>query len=133
MTKETIAKAPASRTRRAPTAGRNVLTVRADDKDPNFEYRIVNDTGDRIAEFKERGYEFVSGDVKVGDRRIDAGSSEGSSIRVSVGGGTQGYLMRIRKDWYQEDQAAKQAEVDKTETSLQSGGDYGQVKINQKT
>ena len=44
MTKETIAKAPASRTRRAPTAGRNVLTVRADDKDPNFEYRIVNDT-----------------------------------------------------------------------------------------
>ena len=41
--------------------------------------------------------------------------------------------MRIRKDWYKEDQAAKQAEVDKTETSLQSGGDYGQIKIGNKS
>lgn len=129
MTKETIAKAPASRTRRTPTSGRNVLTVRAEDKDDDFVYRIVNDTGDRIAEFKERGYEVVQGDVKVGDRRVDSGSSEGSAVQVSVGGGTKGYLMRIRKDWYKEDQAAKQAEVDKSESALQSGGDYGQLKI----
>jgi hypothetical protein len=46
----------AERVRRTPINGtRNVLNVKG--KDPDSEYRVVNDIGDRIQEFQEMGYE----------------------------------------------------------------------------
>ncbi len=36
---------------------RNVLTVSG--KDPGFEYRVVNDDGDRVSQFEDMGYEVV--------------------------------------------------------------------------
>ena len=55
--------------RRASINGtRNVLTVSG--KEPGFEYRIVNDDGDRVSQFEEMGYEVVKDSgIKVGDRR----------------------------------------------------------------
>jgi hypothetical protein len=77
-------------------------------KNPGYEYRIVNDTGDRVEQFKAAGYEVVSAkDVTVGDRRVNAASAEGSAATVSVGGGTKGVVMRIKKEWYDEDQQRK--------------------------
>lgn len=130
--KETsVAKSPSGRVRRTPVGQRNVLTV--SDKDPNFEYRIVNDTGDRVEQFKNAGYEIVSAkDVKIGDRRITAASPEGSMAQVSVGGGVKGIVMRIPKEWYEEDQKQKQNAIAELEASTRDDalkGTYGKFDI----
>ncbi len=134
MEKEAIAKAPSGRVRRSPMTRKNVLTVVG--KEPGFEYRIVNDTEDRIAEFVERGYEVVtSNKIQVGDKRVSKATSEGSPVQMSVGGGKKGVVMRIRKDWYDEDQKAKQDYVAETERATQQealNGTYGKVEISRK-
>jgi hypothetical protein len=132
MTKEAIAKSPSGRVRRTPVGVRNVLTVGG--KDPAFEYRIVNDTGDRVEQFRAAGYEVVSAkDVTVGDRRVNAASAEGSAASVSVGAGVKGVVMRINKEWYAEDQARKQADVAQTEAATKAdalNGTYGKLDIS---
>ena len=118
MTRE--AQPRVQRPKRTPINGRNVLTVTG--KDPNYVYRIVNDVGDRIAMFKEAGYELVESDsVKVGDRRVNVASAEGSKAQVSVDKeGTKAFVMRIPKDWYEEDQRAKQATVNELEQTMKN-------------
>lgn len=113
---------------------RNVLTVQG--KDPAFEYRIVNDDGDRIAQFEDMGYEVVKDSgIKVGDRRIANPTKEGSPIQVSVGGGQKAYVMRIRKDWYDEAQKEKAAHVDEIEKGMvrdtKGSADYGKITVGQ--
>jgi hypothetical protein len=96
---------------------RNVLTI--SDKDPNYVYRIVNDTGDRINQFKLAGYEVVEHKAKVGEAEVaDRNTSLGSGARTPVGAGTVGILMRIPRDIYDEDQRAKQREIDAKEKLL---------------
>lgn len=127
------ARSEAKRPKRQSINGsRNVLGVSG--KEAGFEYRIVNDTGDRIAQFEELGWEVVKDtNIKVGDRRVANPTSEGSAVKVSVGGGVQAYVMRMRKDWYDENQAEKQEYVDRTESAMKAdakkGSDFGSVKF----
>jgi hypothetical protein len=127
----TVAKSPSGRVRRTPVGVRNVLTVRG--KDPAYEYRIVNDTGDRVEQFKGAGYDVVmASDVVVGDRRVNKASAEGSVAQVAVGGGDKAVVMRIKKEWYDEDQARKQHFVNETEASTKTEalkGNYGKLDI----
>ncbi len=131
--KELISKAPSGRVKRTPVSGRNRLTVQG--KDPNYHYRIVNDEEGRIARFQEGGYELVPDEaVKVGDKRANQTSSEGTVKQLSVGGGRKAYVMRIRKDWYEEDQKAKQASVDALEATTKKkalDGRYGTLTIGE--
>ena len=119
-------------TRASINGKRNVLTVQG--KDPNYEYRIVNDTGDRVALMQERGYEVVTdSNVKIGDRRVANPTQEGSPVQASVGGGQKAFLMRIKKEWYDEDQQAKAAEVAQTEAVMKKDakeGMYGKLEIS---
>lgn len=132
MDKESIAKAPSGRVTRSPVGQRNILTVKG--KDPNFVYRVVNDVDDRVSQFQEAGYELVSDEaVQVGDKRVNAASSLGSHKRLSVGQGTKAVVMRIKRDWYEEDQAAKLATVADTENATREkalSGTYGDLKIS---
>ena len=133
MTKEAIAKAPAGRVTRTPVGTRNILTVKG--KDPEYEYRIVNDVEDRITQFQEAGYEIVQSDsVDVGDKRAASGTSVGSAKSLSVGQGTKAFVMRIKKEWYDEDQRAKQKQIAATESAIKepslNGSDYGNVKVS---
>ena len=133
MTKEAIAKAPAGRVTRTPVGQRNILTVKG--KDPAFEYRIVNDVEDRITQFQEAGYEIVQSDsVDVGDKRASNGTSIGSAKQLSVGQGTKAFVMKIKKEWYDEDQRAKQRQIAATESAIKepslNGSDYGNVKVS---
>lgn len=118
MTKE-LAQAPVKRERvkRTPVNTRNILSVEG--KEPGYVYRIVNDSGDRINTFKEAGYELVDAkSVRIGDKRVNSVSAEGSNAQVSVGGGQKAFVMRIPKEWYDEDQAAKQARVNELEQTM---------------
>lgn len=134
MTKEAIAKSPSGRVRRTPVGTRNILTVSG--KDPNYVYRVVNDVGDRLQELQDQGYELVeAADVRVGDKRVSQATPEGTKAQVSIGGGLKGYVMRIRKEWYDEDQTAKQARIDKLEQSMKQDaqtGNYGSITIERR-
>lgn len=117
---------------RVPVSGvRDVLTVYG--KDPNYEYRFVNDASNRIARFQRGGWEIVTDDLEVGAPRVGVPESEGSAVKVSVGGGTQAYLMRIKKEWYDEDQKAKYAHLDEVEEAIygevNKPGMYGEIKL----
>jgi len=109
---------------------RNRLNVRG--KEPGYVYRIVNDVDDRIQTFKEMGYELVTDtSVVVGDKRVANPSQEGSPVEVSVGQGVKAYVMRQKQEWYDEDQKAKQAQINELEASMkkESLADYGTLKI----
>lgn len=116
--KASTSPSPVGRKSRAPISGRNVLSVKG--KDPNYEYRFVNDTGDRVAMFKDHDWETVpASEVRIGDSRIDQASSEGSIAQASINRNTRekAVLMRIPKDWYADDQRAKQVKIDELEAS----------------
>lgn len=129
--KEAISKAPAGRVTRVPVSQRNILTVKG--KDPAYEYRVVNDIDDRVAQFIEGGYEVCDNEPHdVGDKRVSQGTSVGSKKMFSVGQGTKAYLMRIKKEWYQEDQTRKQGFVNQQEASIKEkalDGNYGSIEI----
>ena len=111
---------------------RNRLHIRGK-LDPAYEYRIVNDydEGDRIARFMENDWEVVNkSDIEVGDKRINKPTPEGTPVKISVGQGTQAYLMRKRKEWYHEDQAYKQAEIDKQERQQKPNDTYGKISFD---
>lgn len=125
-----IVKEPSGRPERTPVGRRNILSVKG--KDPDFEYRIVNDEYDRVDSFKDAGWEVVSNsDVRVGDKRVGQTSAVSSAATVSVGQGMKGVVMRIKKDWYEEDAARKRADAKSREatsrTDATNGADYGKI------
>lgn len=121
-----------TRKKRPPVNGRgDVLTLSGMDDD--YQYRVFNDKGTRIAQHREYGWEPVSvDDVTIGTRNaIHAG--EAATVTVDSRDGTQGVVMRIRKDWYDEDQKAKQDAIAETEKQItgesDKDGNYGKVSI----
>lgn len=107
-----------TRKERIPVNGaRDILTVK--DKDPNYEYRWVIDVPGRLDKFKQAGYEVVTADLEIGQKAVDSNEKLGSAIITSRGGATL-VLMRIPKEWYDEDQKAKQDKVDALEETLQA-------------
>lgn len=105
-----------TRKERIPVNGnRDILTVK--DKDPNYEYRWVLDNPGRLMKFDQAGWEIVKENLEVGQTAVDSSSRLGSAITVSRGGQIL-VLMRIQKQWYDEDQLAKQEKVDALEASM---------------
>jgi hypothetical protein len=82
-----------------------------------------NDDENRIGQAKEGGYEHVT-------------SKNGTPVSRRVGttkagGVLNAYLMEIPQEWYEEDMAAQQAEVDKREAGYKRGADdHGQPGID---
>lgn len=126
----TTTRGRAARTTRVPVTERNILSVNG--KEPGYVYRIVNDTGDRIQQLQDAGYELVEANsVRVGDKRINSVKPEGTHAQVSVGGGVKAYVMRQKQEWYDEDQAAKHARANELEDTIKqsASGFTGNVKI----
>ena len=100
---------------------RNKLTVQG--RDENFVYRWVNSddykNAGRIEKFLQMGYTFVNEeDVTAAEQEDAKASNLGSHLGRPVGHGTRAVLMKIPKEFYEEDQAEKQAEVDATEKGM---------------
>lgn len=84
------------------------------DKDPNYHYHVINDDPGEggLQKAIDRGYEFVRGNAQTVGEGKDASSESGSPIKYFAGIDSMGnpmwqYVMRIRQEWYDEDQAAK--------------------------
>lgn len=120
------------RPERIPVSGaRNILTVTGIDTE-NYIQRWVNDVDDRIERFKQGGWEFVTDDVNVGDRVADTSKSDGTIISKYVGANRTAYLMQIKREWFEEDQATKAKAVKESEEALfqaekNGEGRYGSV------
>lgn len=122
-TSRIIQEAKAGRLHRAPVGGfRDILTVEG--KDPDFVYRWVADEseeGNRIFRYLKGGYEFSpSEDISTGEAHVykSKNNEVGNVVRVPNGARGHLYLMRIRRDWYEEDQRKKSERVIKTENEL---------------
>lgn len=127
--------------KRVPIQGfRDKLTV--DGLDPDYVYRWILDAhenGQRIEQCQAAGYNFVRKEdgVIIGQNSVHQSETLGSIIRISEADDSYLYLMRIRKEYYEEDQKAKNAEVDALQHSMNRntgktpGKDdlYGSVKI----
>ena len=127
MTRQTPQPVASARPRRTPLSVRNRLDIK--NKKPGYVYRIVNDVEDRVQRLQEQGYEIVPADETgmIGDKRVDNISAPGSSSYVSVGQGVKAVAMAIKDEWYREDQAQKQQQVDDSEQTMRTtlnGGDY---------
>lgn len=116
-------------------AKRDLLGIQ--NKDPNYNYRLVNDTIGRIERFEKAGYEFDE-NAKIGTSHADGNQADSGVVSRDVGRGVKAYAMRQRRDWYEADQAKKQRDIDETENSMRrkkvnpnesTDGSYGEVKI----
>jgi len=124
----------ANRPRRVPVSGsRDILTI--DKKEDGFEYRIVKDKKGRIDRFEKGGWEVVhNSETKVGDVD-DKNISEGSPVKIDLGRGETGYLMRIPSEYYQEDQNAKEQNLRAKEQQMHTKATqdyYGRLDIQHK-
>lgn len=127
------AKVSSKRTERKSLFQRGPQSI-SGDKDPNFVYRFVNDTGSRVSNFQQAGYELVQDtELLVGDSRVFDPSDIGTGKKVTSNDGTVSYLMRIKKEWFDEDQAKKDAYTKETEAAMKkeaSQGMYGSIKTS---
>lgn len=105
-------------------------------KDPNFEYRFVNDQPGRVAMFKQAGWQLCTNDeVDTGTFRAEEASELGSLAYSIVDGGTgmKAYVMKIHKDEYEDIQKFLERENTAAEETLRpntADGEYGSVKID---
>jgi len=130
MTKQANSTVASARPRRSPLASRNRLSVK--NKEAGFVYRIVNDVDDRVALLQEQGYEICTNESvgAVGDKRVDNPTPLGSSSHISVGQGVRAVVMRQKEEYYKEDQAIKQRQIDELEATMsKEKSDYGSIDI----
>ena len=111
---------------------RNKLTVRG--QEPGYVYRHVLDIDGRVEDLSERGYEIVENKgIEVGDKRVAAASQVGSTVSTNSGDGRKLILMRIKKEYHEEDQKTKEAIVNATEEQLRgqasNNGLTGNIKL----
>ena len=117
--------------RRSMAEQRNSLTFEGQDE--NYVYRVFNDTDDRLQKAETAGYEYVKSEQQLGDPTVDSTSTVGTVVSKPVGGGKTGVLMRIKREWYDEDQKAKLRKTQETEAALgnkaNEDGHYGGISI----
>lgn len=99
----------AKKRKRIPLSKQKRIGIR---QEKGYKYRLVNDDGDRIANFKVAGYEPVDGRIREGEKDSQDASQMGKIARQSVGNGMEAIYMRIPQKLYDEDESLKQKEID---------------------
>jgi len=102
---------------------RNRMYVDPAIKDPNFQYRFINDIGSRVHDLTVKDdWEIVH------DRSGTANNTASEGAQVSVNAGTalnggpvRAILVRKPKNYYNDDYAAGQRRIDETEAAMKSG------------
>lgn len=98
--------------------------------------RFVEDRSENGASITKRlanDWEFVTteDDIQISEGYVFTHGQFGGCYRIPAGKNSLNwlYLMKIREEWYEEDQAAKQARIDKSEKGLfkvdKTDGEYG--------
>lgn len=82
---------------------------------PDYHYHWLNDSPGRIPTAVDNGYEFVTVEEAGGAQveRLVGVQDNGEPLKA--------FFMKIRKDWYEEDQAALQGRIDRVDHAIKSG------------
>lgn len=122
-----VVKAPAERVQRKPIGLGSKLEVR--NKQPGFEYRIVNASRDpgRIEMFKDAGYE-----VAVDGESVNGKVFNGAQPDINLMGGDKGVLMKIKTEYFEEDKANKLKAVNATEQQINREAEESMMKFREK-
>jgi len=120
-----------SERKRVPLGQRNRISFPMED---GFHYHLINDKDGRLQKALDGGYEFVESEKNLGDPIVSSPKKIGKRVSMPVGNNTTGYLMRIKKEWYDEDQMAKQKLVDDSEKAMKPKGknEYGEGLVTEK-
>ena len=93
-----------------------------------YHLHVFTDQGGRIQQALDNGYEFVRPDEVggVSENVVSRNGDLGERIRYLVNpraDGTEqyGYLMKIRQEWFEEDQAELQAKNNRIDASIRKG------------
>lgn len=108
----------AGRPARVPIGSANKLEFEG--KDPNYMYRVVNDVPGRLNMYIQAGYEYCTNEQRVADKGVAEGESVDTRICVNSGRGVKSYLMRIKKEYYDEDQAKKIDKIKRSEEQMKN-------------
>lgn len=92
------------RLERVPVGAANKLDFSG--MDPAYRYRVVNDRPGRIPMFQKAGWEFCYTESR-NFSDVNETTAMDSRVSLDLGGGDKGYLMRIKSELFDEDQAAK--------------------------
>lgn len=100
---------------------------------PGYHLHIMNDDRNRLAEAQDNGYEFVSPkEIEGVSENVTSRNGDIGDSRVRFLVGTQetgqplyGYLMKIRQEWFDEDQADLQRRNDQIDASIRAGNVTG--------
>ena len=107
-------------------------------KIPGYVLRWFNDLDGRVERALEGGYEFVKPSEidGVGESELHEGNTDiNSKVSKVVSRGTdtiiRAVLMKIKKEWYEEDQKVKEGINKQVDDSLRQGAPGGNVVENQ--
>lgn len=95
---------------------------------PGYHLHIFTDVGSRVQEAIDSGYEFVT-PTEIGgvsENVVSRNGDLGERIRYLVNPraeGTEqfGYLMKVRQEWFEEDQAELQAKNNRIDSAIRKG------------
>jgi hypothetical protein len=100
---------------------------------PGYHGYIFNDTPGRIETALQGGWEFVTPEEigKMTENVVSRNTDLGSKVRFLVGktdtgGPLYAYLMKIKQEWWEEDQAALQERNNKVDAAIKRGKVPGQ-------
>jgi hypothetical protein len=121
-----------SERKRIPLGKRDRISFRTED---GYHYHLINDKDGRLQKAIEGGYEHVESDKNLGDAAVGTAKKVGKYVSMPVGNGVTGYLMRIKQEWYDEDQKEKQKVVDASERAMKPNkakNEYGEGLVTEK-
>lgn len=114
-----------TRQRRGVFNGTN-LKLEVNGEIPGHKLRWWNDYPGRIAKAQETGWEFVTRqevELPVSTKALDPNTDLGEKVRLVVGQGEKSeplyaYLMKIKEEWFEEDQAEMQDAITSRERAM---------------
>lgn len=127
-----VSETRAARAKRVPL-GAPRLKLKVNEENPNTVRRWVNDTGGRLEDAQDGGYRFVERKVSVGTPDVTPGNTDTGARASRVvgvmedGGPLRAYLMEIDRGDYEEDQAAKEAQIASGESAIRTGNPDGKA------
>jgi hypothetical protein len=133
LAKQELKAAPAPASDGATRKRRNVFNgteakISVRNQIPGYHLHVFTDVGSRVQEGLDSGYEFVTPDEVggVSENVVSRNGDLGERIRYLVNPraeGTEqyGYLMKIREEWYEEDQSELQAKNNRIDAAIRKG------------
>lgn len=95
------------------------LSVDESKKDPNYEYRWINDDEGRMQMLHGQDWDPVTKSEMGLNSEHEVGT--GDNIERVATGNTKAILCKKPKDWYNEDKAHEQRAIDELEESMRRG------------